>query len=263
MTIWSYTLPDNIDQINVQDLEHYALRSVLQGMYLSPIAKPRAVLDIGCGRGQWIRDMATKYPKAQITGLDRAPLPEGDTLPNNCLFKQHDVLKGLPFDDDTFDLVYQRQMLFSIPSSNWPAHIKEMVRITQPAGWIECIEGDIRIYRAGPMTMKALEIIWKAYRRRGVDALKSTSIYPALQQERLIHLTASPLILPIGIWGGIIGIMMVRFFREMIQIVRMRVESYTNISVKEFDQLIFAALQECEANKSGFRFNTIYGQKRY
>jgi SAM-dependent methyltransferase len=263
MINWSYTLPDNIDLINIPDLEHYALRSVLQGMCLSPVADPRAVLDVGCGSGQWIRDMATKFPKAHITGVDIKPLQESSKLPHNGFFKQHDIRTGLPFADDTFDLVYQRQMLFSIPSSNWPAHIHNLVRITRPAGWIECVEGDIRIYHAGPMTVKALEIIWKAYRRRGMDALKSTSIYPALQKERLIHLTSSPVILPIGLWGGVIGIMMVRFFTTMLQIVRVQIGSYTNISVEEFDKLIFAALQECETHKSGFLLTTVYGQKRY
>lgn len=70
---------------------------------------PTSVLDIGCGTGLLLRQVAQRFPSAQLAGIDatqemvrvaEASLPEG--APVRFL---HAVAEQLPFPDASFDLV--------------------------------------------------------------------------------------------------------------------------------------------------------------
>lgn len=52
-----------------------------------------------------------------------------------------DVLKGLPFANESFDYVHQRQLCAALPTGEWQAVVNEAVRVTRPGGWIEFVEG--------------------------------------------------------------------------------------------------------------------------
>ncbi|RCH82351.1 hypothetical protein CU097_000216, partial [Rhizopus azygosporus] len=82
---------------------HFALKALFEGNVM-PVIKQHidfsststAVLDIGCGSGSWVMDMATEYPSTQFIGIDQLPLFPHDIRPANVTFKQADVLTGLP-----------------------------------------------------------------------------------------------------------------------------------------------------------------------
>jgi len=70
---------------------------------------PRAVLDIGCGTGQLLRQAAGRFPAAELSGVDaaeemisvaRSSLPDGEAVRF-----VHAAAEELPFDDGSFDLV--------------------------------------------------------------------------------------------------------------------------------------------------------------
>ncbi len=65
--------------------------------------QPRQVLDIGCGKGRALVDLAQRFPQHQYYGIDlevenRSPVPQ--------VFIHEGDLHHLPFADRTFDLVY-------------------------------------------------------------------------------------------------------------------------------------------------------------
>ncbi|RUS19220.1 hypothetical protein BC938DRAFT_475792, partial [Jimgerdemannia flammicorona] len=106
-----------------------------------------------CGPGSWTLEMATDFPNSDFCGIDIAEVFPAAIVPRNVKFQKVDVLKGLPFGDNTFDYVYQRYsfILFSVYPSlvpwmsmnmsysekEWPNMIKELLRVTKPGGWIE------------------------------------------------------------------------------------------------------------------------------
>ncbi|HVB59579.1 MAG TPA: hypothetical protein VNE61_00170, partial [Ktedonobacteraceae bacterium] len=63
-------LPGSRQEIDRLDLQHYLLRYVLKGNYLAPIAQPARILDVGCGTGCWISEMALEFPQAELVGVD-------------------------------------------------------------------------------------------------------------------------------------------------------------------------------------------------
>lgn len=82
---------------------------------------PPRVLDIACGNGTWILEMATEFPRSQFFGIDFLVNYPTTIKPLNTFFSQHDVLdpKGLPFPDNYFDYVFMRQVYTCFSESDW------------------------------------------------------------------------------------------------------------------------------------------------
>jgi SAM-dependent methyltransferase len=76
------------------------------------------VLDMACGSGVWVLEMATEFPNAQFYGVDMVPLYPSEIKPPNTSFQQVDILKGLPFPDEYFDYVHMRLVYNCFSSSN-------------------------------------------------------------------------------------------------------------------------------------------------
>jgi len=98
------------------------------------------VLDIGCGRGQWLRDLVKWGARPErITGVDLLPDRVDEARQNSPAGVT--ILCGnaaqLDFPDDTFDLVIQSTVFTSIlDAALRQAVAAEMVRLVRPGGLI-------------------------------------------------------------------------------------------------------------------------------
>lgn len=66
------------------------------------------VIDVGCGSGRWCVEMAQEFPQSSFVGVDMAEVFPKTDLPPNCSFTIGNTLKRLPFEDATFDYVFER-----------------------------------------------------------------------------------------------------------------------------------------------------------
>ncbi|HLI06467.1 MAG TPA: methyltransferase domain-containing protein [Ktedonobacteraceae bacterium] len=107
------------------------------------------ILDIACGPGAWVLDMAQTYPEKRVTGIDisrlmiayaQAQAREKDL--NNASFQVMDALKPLEFADHSFDLVNARFIFSFMPATAWPKLLQECLRILQPGGIIRLTESE-------------------------------------------------------------------------------------------------------------------------
>jgi len=101
--------------------------------------QPEHALDIGCGTGSWVIEVADDYPKSLVKGVDISPV-QPESVPPNCDFYLDNVLQGLTFPDKTFDFVQSRAMGASIPDNCWPQYVAEIWRMMKPGGWVQFIE---------------------------------------------------------------------------------------------------------------------------
>lgn len=182
-----FLLPDQIPfspsksarEVERLDGQHQALREVIAGNYVAPLAAPTAVLDIGCGTGRWAMEMAVEFPQAQVVGLDLiAPQPEGslgdgiDAIPANARFMQADATQPLPFSDASFDYVHLCMLYAVLPAANWGPLLGECRRVTRAGGWVESVEA---LPVSNPTEWVALATItlWfsELLRQRGADPL--------------------------------------------------------------------------------------------
>lgn len=127
-------------------------RMVTQAMHgpLSGISDPsrlRNVVDLGCGPGGWVLDVAFELPEAEVEGVDisRAMVDYANTrartqqLPN-ASFGVLDITKPLDYPDASFDLVNARLLFAVLKRDVWPSFLAECTRILRPGGLLRLTE---------------------------------------------------------------------------------------------------------------------------
>jgi len=119
------------------------------------------VLDVGCGSGGWVIDLAGKYPHITALGIDisAAALADASRVAQlNALpsvsFQQMDATQPLAFKNRTFDLVHMRSASSFIRPEMWPTVIAELLRVLRPGGWLVLVD-----YEQGPTSSEAFNRI--------------------------------------------------------------------------------------------------------
>jgi ubiquinone/menaquinone biosynthesis C-methylase UbiE len=107
---------------------------------LAPVGAGASVLDLGCGSGQDLKQLARYTPQIERlvgidisqTAIDRAVAEfQGDP---RAEFVCGDLSKHLPFHDHTFDLAYSVNTLECIPDKE--SFLRECARVLKPQGQI-------------------------------------------------------------------------------------------------------------------------------
>ena len=108
------------------------------------------VLDIGCGPGGWVVEVAYAYPAMNVVGIDisrtmveYARARAQVQLLNNASFQVMDATKPLAFPDHSFEFVNARFIFAFMPTGAWPELMQECMRITRPGGIIRLTEFDV------------------------------------------------------------------------------------------------------------------------
>ncbi len=131
------------------------------------------VLDIGCGPGGWVLELAFAHPEIEVVGFDisRAMIDYANTRAkvqglSNARFQVMDMLQPLDFPDRSFDLVNGRFLAF-IPTAAWPPLLQECLRITRPGGIIRLTESEWWNFSTSPALEKQLGMICRALKKAG------------------------------------------------------------------------------------------------
>lgn len=262
-----YALPNNPQEVNRLDFQHYMLRYVLEANYLAPLVleEVNTILDVGCGTGRWIYEMAQQFPRSRLVGIDHV-LPDASLhFPPTCMFQQCNVLNGIPLPDHQFDYVHQRLLVLALPLAKWPFVLHELVRVTRPGGWIELVESDgIFTHVGSPGTANAQLFEWghNTLKPRGIDALQVRNIPTMLETLPVENIHTHSVSIPTGRWAGRIGQMSLTNTQAALLGMKPLICAANNITEEEFDRLLAQAFLEFEEYKSSLQFTITYAQKR-
>ncbi len=107
----------------------------------------REALDIACGPGQWVMDVARRYPMIQATGVDISNLMIAYAKTqvhdiSNAHFRVMDARQGLDFSEQRFDYVQARFITSFMLTTAWPRLVQDCQRILRPGGMLRLIEGE-------------------------------------------------------------------------------------------------------------------------
>ncbi|KAJ1569957.1 hypothetical protein HK096_008539 [Nowakowskiella sp. JEL0078] len=188
-----YMLPCDGDELNRLELQHKVYTQISGRVSQMPLDEllyktDSKVLDLGCGTGSWARDVAIRYPQAEVHALDmvKTIFDEIEKLPN-ITFTIGNVLEKLPYPDNYFDAVFQRLMILGIPKDKWEYEIQEITRVTKPGGFIEFVEIDSVFRETGPYSTLFFGGLVLALETRGLDIEIGQNL-PKLMQKAGLHI---------------------------------------------------------------------------
>ena len=107
------------------------------------------ILDIGCGPGGWVLDVAFENAKINVVGIDISQQmveyarahAEVQGM-NNASFQVMNALESLAFDDNSFDVVNARYIQAFMMKTSWAPLMKEIMRILRPGGRVVLTDGE-------------------------------------------------------------------------------------------------------------------------
>ena len=107
------------------------------------ITDPRTrVLDLGCGTGIWLLDMAQRYKNTEFVGVDLAAMGPASLLQNVELRWPCDYECPWLFGEYQWDLIHLQMGFGSV--ANWPNLYQKVIRHLRPGvGWFEQVEIDL------------------------------------------------------------------------------------------------------------------------
>lgn len=124
------------------------------GFLLPHIKRTDRILDIGCGPGTITTGFVKYATGGSVVGADfsegvlekaRALAAEANIPtegPGSVVFQHGDVLKKLPFDDETFDIVYASQVFGHLPPPDQPLQaLAEIRRVLKKGGILATRDG--------------------------------------------------------------------------------------------------------------------------
>jgi ubiquinone/menaquinone biosynthesis C-methylase UbiE len=108
------------------------------------------VLDVACGPGEWVQEVASLYPHITVVGIDISNLMIKFAAQRtrvqklaNASFQVMDARTPLALANEAFDLVNARFMAAFLSRNDWPRVIQEFARLTRAGGTIVLTETDI------------------------------------------------------------------------------------------------------------------------
>ncbi|CAG8515898.1 11851_t:CDS:2 [Ambispora gerdemannii] len=263
-------LPQKKNEVERLQSMHFLFIHIFECRFLPPIENKLKdgafVLDIGCGPGTWILDMASHYPCSEFYGFDIHVVFPSQIRPPNTHFKQANALDGLAFDNDSFDLVRMSSMLISFDEQQYLGVLRDSFRILKPGGYIELIESEIPLVNEGPIFQKLLDSFESLLSSKGIDirlAQKLESLvssidgFTSIQTDRRITMLNEP-------EGGISGKLLMQTIDEFFQSsVASGFAAGLGLSLEEYMKHWQVCKDEIVTHGTGLALRKVCAQKRF
>jgi len=147
-----YQLPADEEEFERLNRQHVMLQNILGYKYVPgmsevmthvPGQRRRSCVDLGCGSGSWIVDVAKDFPRCNAVAIDLIPLQES-IMPRNLRSEVDDINIGLDHYRDSFDVAHTRLIAAGI--RDYHRLIDQLARVVLPGGLIDLTEYDFRAY---------------------------------------------------------------------------------------------------------------------
>jgi len=169
--------------------KQYLLMSKIMGKYAPPLdeimrdvghgTERKRCLDLGCGNGSWIMDLARDYPNCEAVAVDLVPM-QSQSMPLNLRSEVDDINLGLEHFYGDFNVVHA--WLVGSGIKDYERLVDQISRVLRPGGLIDVMEWDFCIYDANmnkvalsveslgpPWMARFINLVQSAVRSRGGD----------------------------------------------------------------------------------------------
>ncbi|KAI5926533.1 S-adenosyl-L-methionine-dependent methyltransferase [Camillea tinctor] len=261
-------LPNDLQEKNRNVLQHKIILEVFDGrLHLAPVIKPRRVLDLGTGPGDWVLGFGKRNPKSAVLGIDVERVHPEHELPN-CRFQVFDFTEKWMFG--SFDFIHLR-MLGSLPSDDVITSIYDNLN---PGGWAEFTEWIVILQSPDHSIDHTAFYKWNRYIQKGMHKIGKSITYPleyknALRKAGFSNITERKYAVPVNTWPPgkqlqRIGTMMTTNFLTIIEVLSLPI--FTEIlgwSRQAFEALLVDVRKDVGDPRihSFMTLVTVYAQK--
>jgi ubiquinone/menaquinone biosynthesis C-methylase UbiE len=262
-----YVLPKDHQETERIKFQHRMLYAHLHRHLFAPVppATVRHLLDVGCGSGAWLTDVAALFPNATLTGLDSdaEQIALANTVRHpHCQFLQGDVLAGLPFAEGTFEYTHMRCMILAIPAHSWPSVIGELVRVTTLGGWIELFDGGQGCEHVGPNMHQFVKWGEQVLAQRGFDVNVISHLSTMLRQAGAEHVREQQFTIPVGSWAGRTGELMEKDLLALFETFKTSLCIALSLQQGQVDTVLRALPHEWNTYHTSYTYLEVHGQRR-
>ncbi|RKP09147.1 S-adenosyl-L-methionine-dependent methyltransferase [Thamnocephalis sphaerospora] len=256
-----YMLPNDDEEADRLHEQHFALCALIGNNYVADQHGMRRVLDVGTGPGAWIMDMATEFPACEFIGVDVSPIQPVVVMPSNARFEITNILEGLCFADNAFDLVHARLLMAAMPKTCWPDLIADMARVCTSDGVVELCETDAIICNAGPVAEQVNGWLLAVCNMRVIDLSHVWGIPLMMQEAKLQVEKRVKYSMPIGEWCGPLGKVGLSGLVGIINGMRFSIMQACGVTDEHIDTLIAALPEEVNQRQSHWTIELTVGRK--
>ncbi len=174
--ITQYALPPN---------EAWVRQSLIDGIQ----GQPRRILDLGCGTGSMALKLKTKFPDAEVTGLDLSPYmlvvaEHRAQESGQAIIWRHGLAEATGLAQEKYDLVTIGLLFHETPSAIAQAILQEAYRLLRTGGEILILDGNQRILRqSGWLTNIFEEPYIQDYAQGSLEAWMGAAGFGAVQSQ--------------------------------------------------------------------------------
>ncbi|KAF8204302.1 hypothetical protein K438DRAFT_1580170 [Mycena galopus ATCC 62051] len=146
-----YRLPADDEELDRLNQQHDMFIEVMgkyppclpEVMRDDTVGETKACLDLGCGSGAWIMQVAREFPNSTTVAVDLVPM-QSLTMPDNCRSEVDDINLGLEHFYGDFNVVHAR--LISSGIKDYPKLIEQAAHCLRPAGLLMMMEFDFHVW---------------------------------------------------------------------------------------------------------------------
>ncbi|KAF9011053.1 S-adenosyl-L-methionine-dependent methyltransferase [Cyathus striatus] len=147
-----YRLPADEEELERLNKQHLIFIEAMNGKYAPPMqevmaddvpGERKACLDLGCGSGCWIMDVARDFPSCDAVAVDLVPM-QSTSMPPNCRSEVDDINLGLEHFYGDFNVVHAR--LISSGIKDYKSLIDHISKVLRPGGMVDVSEFDFYAY---------------------------------------------------------------------------------------------------------------------
>ena len=252
--------------------QHRLLTGYMGGLFPQDIdtAPLQRVLDLACGPGDWVQDVAFGHQDIDVIGIDssKSLITHARSLAHvqgldNAFFEVMDIRKPLDFDDDSFDFIQARLLTSILSPAEWSGLLAECWRILRPGGIVHLVEAEwpqtnsLAVQRLGKIVLQALQ---QYGTNHSPDGRYLDALVPWLRDARFKGVCSQLYEIPLGPPGFVnmhplMGLLRMELY--LIEPALLRLEVVTHA---EFEALLSA--MELDANNYNFNGQDFQGTQR-
>lgn len=201
-----YPFPCDEQEQDRLDIFHKVITEARIGdrLIYAPHSDDCRVLDLGCGTGIWAIDVANKYPKSFVVGVDLSPI-QPKNIPKNCdFYAPWDFESPWNLGENYWDLIHMQMGAGSVTS--WPSLYRRIFAHLRPGAWFEQVEIDFEPRCEGRSLENTALSRWYQYLRQATEqtmrpiAHKSFETKQQLKEAGFVQIDHQIVGLPLNPW---------------------------------------------------------------